>query len=356
MKNARDLRLCAISLAAGLFATASRADIEYTVLPIAPVTAGYPATMVSDLNDRQMVSGSTRNYGSHGTVSQNGWIFKQGSGAAYSPLNWINGINRNGDVAGARIFNSDPSAELRSPAVVINGVQRDIGAEQGSAFDLNNDGIVVGTGAGLGSLWTWNAVTGAVNTILAGQGVASDARINRKGQVFGSVGVPYFYDPAAGLTQLPTSMRFPGGINDRGDMVGNSSENLNGSSGTLITHDGVTISFLAVLGGRGSFLGGIDDNGVVAGAAKPTASDPGGGFVYDQSRGVRMLDLLIPQGGGGQVHVMEVLSVADDGSILAKLESSNPFIGMYYGVLAPVPAPGAIVLFGLTLVGRRGKR
>lgn len=209
-----------------------------------------------------------------------------------------NGIGTSGQVVGATFVNGNTQATLWSDGIAQN--IGGLGGPSSSALAINARNQIAGwsmTEDGAGHAVVYSG-SGVEDVSLPGSIWSSAYAIDNSGAIaataltgWGTFSA-YTWSPALGYTSLGTlggANSYASGMNDRGQVVGNSSAASGYSHAFLADNSG--LHDLGTLGGQSSYAYGINNAGAVVGYA--TLGDGNHAFLY--LKGIMYdLNLLIP--------------------------------------------------------------
>lgn len=300
---------------------------------------------VSDVNDAGVVVG-TESYGFEGVVGYSGLAFNRP--AQFVNLNWNLGINNRNEVAGAVDVDTNTSDAYVSPrpAVTLGGVRTLLGTSDGFAYDVNDAGMVVGVGAGHGSLWTWDSSTGLYRTLVEGSETRSldRPRINVRGQVAAG---GTLYTPGEQPVSVPAAYTSVAGLNDAGDMLVNTP--YPGTPRSLLRmSSGATLELSSLVGGQATVGYGLTNLGAVIFRAGITE------YIWSQMDGLRILGDIttFPQFGTERYSILDFYAASDDGHMVGltyPYYASGGTGSSQIGLFSPVPAPAGFGLLAIAV-------
>ena len=233
-----------------------------------------------------------------------------------------------------------------------------------SASDVNNRGQVTGSGYG-GQAYVWDEVNGLqLIGSVENESFSGGSSINENGVVVGNGRTfqffpntsisytPFKWDAINGKAELDTlgsSIAFASDINDSNVAVGRISI---GSSDQVAVYwdEGNSIHILPKLTGDLSSYAAnaISDSGVIVGTARASRTSTAivwrDGIAYDVNALVDPSDPLY-----GTVFFDQAFDVNDSGQILVS-SANEDFTEFTTYLLTPVPIPGAVLLFGSSLM------
>lgn len=304
----------------------------------------------SDVNNNGVVIG-TEQYAAEGRISYGGLV----RGRSSTGLSANSGINNSNDVAGAVYYQVAPWDwnVYPVPAVDIGGTRIELSTSPGRAYDINDSRIVVGSGGGQGSLWTWNASDGTFQTLRdSSQAFPSGRpRINARGQVAAD---GFLYTPGQPTVSVPSEYTFVAGLNDAGDMLVRTSS---GTTRSLLRYaDGTQLELSSLVGGHSTFGHGLTNSGSVIFSTNEAVNS--GPYVWSPSEGLRRIRDLVSFPSGTDVYrIAAVDGVSDNGRFAGLLERYWEYGRIQsLALFTPVPAPGALEFLTIGGVGLARRR
>jgi probable HAF family extracellular repeat protein len=278
-----------------------------------------------------------------------------------------NGINTGGTIIGTTYLNGSPTVTEWS-----NGQATNLGIT-GYGTAINNSGQVVGAytnGVGQSTAFDWNNGTLVNLGTLNGDVSSSAYAINSKGQIVGTsmsgTGVfTAFFSNGTGMTNLCpscSSISYAEGINSAGTAVGSY---ITGGYLHAAEYSGGSVVDLGTLGGSQSAAYGIDDTGDIVGDSYVAGNGTTHAFLYSNNV---MIDLnsLLPITSGWTItaaygidNVGDIVGVGTlSGQTYAVELTSNSQSyasrATTIGLLSvPEPAPIFLTAGGLAFISRR---
>lgn len=268
------------------------AQSEYSVIDLGTNTP-------LSINEASQIVGVTAGF------PQNFFFFSNGQNIQVDPnFRYGAGINDHGQIVGQESSNND--IFLWTP-IIPNGDSGSYITFSGSAYDINNHGVVVGSDQN-GAFRRDSLGTSYLGTL---GGLSSYAySINNAGQVTGAAWLPfngvdwpvhaYAYDSS--MTDLGTlGGHYSDGsaINNLGHIAGSS--NLNGFSYNdvkAIFYNGTMQNIHSHSGFANSFAEGINDLDQVVGTLEDSSGNAHAAFLYHPTTGMRELNALINPASG----------------------------------------------------------
>ncbi|MFH0965218.1 MAG: hypothetical protein V2A58_14555 [Planctomycetota bacterium] len=335
----------------------------YSVVEIG-VLSGDAMTTATDVNNAGWVVGQSiaTGYTSYRAIL---WDPTTQSTSALTTSNgsaW--GINDNNEVVGFYNVSSSLSHGFywTTGGGLVDLTHPDQGSSQGSgAYDINSDSLIGGL-AGYkyppygtrGVLWNGPSDAAPVMLPTLGGTMSEIRAVNSLGHAVGistatSVPLAFFWDGSTmtGLGTLPGGARsYAYGMNDSDVIVGSSEGT--GAGAVYWTYDGSSWTIHPLGGG---WANDINNDGLIVGY-----NSTGKGTLWDSGVAID-LNTLIPAGSGWILGY--AYGISDSGYIVGVGTLDGVQRGYLLAPMAPVPAPGALVLCAvggaLAAVTRRRK-
>jgi probable HAF family extracellular repeat protein len=346
------ISIVALLVAVGAGVDAVAGTLQYQVIDLGDIGGGY--TSASGLNDSGQVVGQSRvtndpNSAEHAFLYSNGQITDIHQLGTFNSIGVA--INDQGQVAGQY----DAGGASERSFIYANGTMQDIGSLGGlttRAEGINASGTIVGYGQDASG--TYRAFTYANGTIkdlgiLNNNNIGAYA-VNNAGMVAGVNfdnrnawvydGTHITYITKSGYTLNPTA------IDSSGDVVGEGYDQHQNIRAFIYNAGSGTVDILGTLAGKSgngytSWANGINDQGQVVGNS--TASDGGEhAFLYENGTMYDLNNLIVP---GNGAFVENAVGINYEGQIIANGFDNNGALRAF--LLTPVssvPEPSALLL------------
>jgi hypothetical protein len=334
-----------------ILSSAASASSLYSVSVIPP-PSGFTGVLMHGINN----SGQAAGYGNNGTTDQAFLGTTSGSAAIPAPAGFQAGyglawsLTSSGEVAGYGSNGGFQQSMIGTPGGT-TAIPMPAGFSFADAFAVNDSGEVAGNGYNGSALQAFSGTTSGTTAIPFPTGWTSSAAtgINSSGHVagYGNNGTTdeAFIDSTAIPLIAGWNTVFGEAINDSGDVVGYGN---NGTANQAFFYDGSASTAIPLPTG-GSFAdvteGSVNDSGMVVGASDL------GGWIWDASNGLLLLNSVVPAGW----YISDAVSISNNGLILAiaQFDAGAP---EYVELALPEPGTYALVGLGLLLAAAAKRR
>jgi probable HAF family extracellular repeat protein len=277
------------------------------------------------------------------------------------------GINESGQVVGQALRTNQtayvPFISTAGGAMTeVNPLGGTVG---GTARDINNNGVMVGSGYVAGNsathAYTYDTTNNSsidIGSLISGSGNSEAYAINDSGQVAGAffnaantVQRAFIYD-VSGVTDLGTLGGLQSaaiGINGSGEVVGWSLTAGNATHGFI--YNGITMTDIGTLNGGTTKAQGINDSGQVVGFSASANVYGQSAFIYQDGVMTDLNTLIDPASG---MQIIDAYAVSNTGYIVASAYMvGNPSQGAAV-LLAPltlIPEPSSLIMLVAGIAG-----